>query len=182
VVDRRGFQPPGNNPKSNYRPSKLSQSTKFDTPSEKGSRSHNNARSSDIRSIESGRSRDRNRRDAGFDVSPILSTPTARVRQRGMIDLADSDVSHLGQNFDTSASMLDEMGDQEFESSPLRARDEMIHTPPSDRTLALGQSKSTKAITKPKIDISDDLMNSVNFDADLDNLDEAFEDVSLHAL
>ena len=98
-----------------------------------------------------------------------------------MIDLGDSDVSFdLGQNFDTSASMLDGMGDQEFESSPLRARDEMIHTPPSDRTLALGQSKLTKAITEPKIDISDDLMGSVNFDADLDNLDEAFKDVSLH--
>jgi hypothetical protein len=176
--DRRVFQAPGNISKPKY-PSKLNQSTKFDTPSEKGARYHaGNTRSSD-----SGQ-RIRQRRDpvesepqiVSADYTPVNYTPTAigkSTRQRGRIDISTQDSTfEIDDTFDSAGLLLDGMdGDADFDSSPLKHRDAVVLTPPSDRTLALDQ-RSTKVITKHKLAISDDLPGIGEFENVEDILNE----------
>jgi hypothetical protein len=155
-VNDRGFTAPGK--KASFKPlkSKLNQSTKFDTPSEKGSRPHlGNSRSSDT--SHRGRTRHIPQSDGMVDSPQIDYTPTAAskvTRHRGR--KVEQDLTFdIEQEFDETTLLFDGPSDDRLgdEFNDQGMSNTVPPTPPSDRTLALGSDQHTK-INKSKITLS----------------------------
>jgi hypothetical protein len=171
--------------KANYKPAKtkMSQSTKFDTPSEKGSRPH----PGDTRSSDTSQ-RMMNRQNPGsdgvVDSSQVDYTPTAPkvTRHRGR-KVEQDPTFDIHQDFDAFALLADrpydgsddrlgnDFNDQEMSNT-------VPPTPPSDRTLALGDrhAKPTKVKTtlSSGIDLGSDGLGDDMFEL----LDDVVKDVS----
>jgi len=154
-LDDRGFTAEGK--KASFKPlkSKLSQSTKFDTPSEKGSRPHAGDRSSET----SQRSRNRQHHESDGTVnSPQIDyTPTAAskvIRHRGR-KVEPELTFDIDQDFDDSTLLFDGPGDDRLDNefNEQGMSNAIPPTPPSDRTLALGSDLHAK-VTKGNITLS----------------------------
>ena len=146
----------------------MHQSTKFDTPSEKGTRLyHGDTRSSDT--SQRIRIRQHSESDGLVDSPQTDYTPTgASKTSRPMGRKVAQDLSFdIDQEFDDSALLfdgrsddviVDDFGNQEMSNK-------IPPTPPSDRTLALVSDRDSATI-KPKINLSSGL------DLDSDGLGE----------
>lgn len=164
TTDRRGITASG--PKQPYKPvkSKMDQSTKFDTPSEKGTRLHHgDTRSSDT----SQRSRKRQHPESDgmvdfpqIDYTPTVSSKGTRHRARKL----EQDISFdVDQDFDDSALLFDGPSDDRLgnDSDGQGMSNTIPPTPPSDRTLALVSDRDSATI-KPKINLS----SGIDLDSD----------------
>jgi hypothetical protein len=164
--------------KANYKPAKtkMSQSTKFDTPSEKGSRPHPaNTRSSDT--SHRGRTRHNPQSDGMADSPRIDYTPTAAskvTRHRGR--KVEQDLTFdIDQEFDDSTLLFDEPSDDRLKNdfNDQGMSNTVPPTPPSDRTLAL-EDQHVKP-TKTKITLSSGI--DLGSDGLGDDMMEIFDDV-----
>lgn len=173
VAERRGFTGPGK-VKHQYRPSKMNQSTKFDTPIEKGTRPHvGDTRSSDT-SQRIRKRRDHIESDNTVVPSQDEYTPTAAskvTRSRGrVVQQVEQDSFDVDEDFGDSALLLDgPIDDGLGEDYDDKVTSNIIPpTPPSDRTLAMGHrhSKASKVITKPKT------THSIGLDMGSDGLED----------
>jgi hypothetical protein len=182
IIERRGFT--GHGPKGNFKPSKtkMSQSTKFDTPNEKGARPH----LGDTRSSETSQ-RMRNRQNHGSDGmadSPQVEyTPTAAskvTRHRGRKPEPNL-IFDIDQEFDESNLLFDGPSDDRIgdDSNNQEMSNIVPPTPPSDRTLALVDDRQAKP-NKSKITLSSGIdLGSDGLGEDMfELLDDVVKDVS----
>jgi len=176
-VDDRGFTAPGK--KASFKPlkSKLNQSTKFNTPSEKGARPHlGNSRSSNT--SHRGRSRHNAESEGMIDSPQDEHTPTAAskvIRHRGR--KAEPELTfNIDQEFDDSTLIFDGPSDDrlDYESNEQGMSNTIPPTPPSDRTLALGSDLHAKP-PKGKITLSSGI--DLGSDGLGDDMMEMFDDV-----
>jgi hypothetical protein len=176
-VNDRGFTAPDK--KASFKPlkSKLNQSTKFDTPSEKGSRPHlGNSRSSDT--SHRGRTRHNPESDGRVDSPQIDYTPTAAskvTRHRGR--KAEPDITFgIDQEFDESTLLFDGPSDDRLgnDFNDQEMSNIVPPTPPSDRTLALVDDRQAKP-NKSKITLSSGI--DLGSDGLGDDMMEIFDDV-----
>jgi hypothetical protein len=140
-------------PKQTFRPtkSKMNQTTKFDTPSEKGFRGNAPSTIGSDHSRSSGIS-GQARRARGLhtnDIPKINDTPTGTGklgRPRGVVASGMNLITEVDLGEDLEVEFND--GSDDFlDSSPLKPS---LLTPPSDRTLALGKSKTKSSkLAKP---------------------------------
>lgn len=156
----------------------MSQSTKFDTPNEKDSRQHPEGTRSSSTSHR-GRSRHIPQSDGISDSPQIDYTPTAAskvTRHRGRkVEQDMSLLVDIDEEFDNPALIFDGPSDDRLENdfNDQEMPNTIPPTPPSDRTLALGDQHANP--TKPKINLSSGI--DLGSDGLGDDMMEMFDDV-----
>jgi hypothetical protein len=132
----------------------MSQSTKFDTPNEKGARPHlGDTRSSGT--SHRSRKRQHHESDGMADSPQVEYTPTAAKVTRHRVRKVEQDLTFdIDQEFDESTLLFDGPSDDRLggDFNDQGIPNIVPPTPPSDRTLAL-EDRHVKT-TKPKVTLS----------------------------